>query len=217
MMNAHKIIPLLALLVLLLAVSLPAHSQTGIIVNNADAMRQEGVRLDSGLSSVTSNVGSRIVLQYANTKREERITAPPSALQTLFAQAPVRIVLQYANTMRQERIAAPPAGLQTLFGQVAPRIVLQYANTSRQETLAYPAALIGDAVAPVISNVQTQGVPGGVKITWVTNELTLTGLTAGRMYYFVVRGADRSGNQAQSGEYQVRVQGKTYLPLVRRR
>ena len=157
-----------------------------------------------------------------------------------------RIVLQYANTMRQERIVTPPAGLQTLFGQVAPRIILQYANTSRQVTLAYPVALIGDTVPPRISNVQAQSVGGGVKVTWTTDEfatsevrygtapgaythtasdplfeknhsLTLTGLTAGRTYYFVVRGADRSGNQAQSGEHQFRVQVKTYLPLIRRR
>ncbi len=246
MMNAHKIIPLLALGVMLLIMTMPAHGQTGIIVNNADTVRQEGVRLDTGLSSVTGSVGPRIVLQYANTKREERIAVPPGALQTLFAQVPARIVLQYANTMRQERVAAPPAALQTLFGQVAPRIILQYANTSRQVTLAYPRALINDTVPPQIRDVRTQPVAGGVKITWTTDEfatsevrygtapgvytqtasdplyekahsLTLTGLTAGQTYYFVVRGADRSGNQAQSGEYQVKVQTKTYLPLIRRR
>lgn len=32
----------------------------------------------------------------------------------------------------------------------------------------------------------------------------------------MVRGVDCSGNQAQSGEYQVKVQTKTYLPLIRR-
>ena len=86
---------------------------------------------------------------------------------------------------------------------------------------------------------------GGVKVTWTTDEfassevrfgtapgaytqttsdplsakthaLTLTGLTAGRTYYFVVRGADRSGNQGASGEYQVKMQTKTYLPMVLR-
>ena len=143
-------------------------------------------------------------------------------------------------------LVAPPGELQTLFGQVADRIILQYANTSRQVTLAYPVALIGDTVPPQIRDVQTQNVAGGVKVTWTTDEfatsevrygtapgvytqtasdplfekthaLTLTGLTAGQTYYFVVRGADRSGNQAQSGEYQVKVQTKTYLPLIRRR
>lgn len=246
MMNARKIVPLLALAALIAILALPAHGQTGIIVNNADTVRQQGVRLDSGLSGVTSSVSPRIILQYANTKREERITAPPSALQTLFGQVPARIVLQYANTMRQERVTAPPAGLQTLFGQVAPRIVLQYANTSRQVTLTYPRALINDRTPPVIRDVRTQAMAGGVKVIWTTDEfttsevrygtapgsygqtvsdplyekthsLTLTGLTAGRTYYFIVRGADRSGNQAQSGEYQVVVQTKTYLPLIRRR
>jgi len=246
MMNTRKIIPLLALGVLLLIMTLPAHGQSGIIVNNADTIRQEGVSLNSNLRTVTGNVGPRVVLQSANTKREERVAAPPGALQTLLGQVPPRIVLQSANTMRQERIAAPPAGLQTLFGQVLPLIVLQYANTSRQVTLVYPKALIGDTVPPQIRDVRTQSVAGGVKITWTTDEfttsevrygtapgvytqtasdplyekahsLTLPGLMAGRTYYFVVRGADRSGNQAQSGEYQVRVQTKMYLPLIRRR
>jgi len=276
-MNARKIIPLLALAALIAILTVPAHGQNGIIVNNADAIRQQGVRLDGGLSNLTRGVGPRVVLDYANTKREERVAAPPGALQTLFAQVPVRVVLDFANTARHERvaappsalqtlfaqvsphvvldyanaarherIAAPPAALQTLFGQVAPRIVLQYANTSRQVTLTYPAALIGDTIPPLIRDVRAQSVGGGVKITWTTDEfatsevrhgtapgvytqtasaplyekahsLTLTGLTAGRTYYFVVRGADRSGNQAQSGEYQVKVQTKTYLPLIRRR
>ena len=100
MMNGRKIIPLLALLALIAVLAIPAHGQTGIIVNDAATVRQEGVSLDTGLSSATSSVSPRIVLQYANTKREERIAAPPSALQALFAQVPARIVLQYANTVR---------------------------------------------------------------------------------------------------------------------
>ena len=246
MMNARRILPLLVFCTLLVVLALPVHGQTGIIVNNADTIRQEGVSLNTGLSVATGSVGPRIVLQYANTKREERIAAPPADLRTLFAQVPARIVLQYANTMRQAALTAPPGELRTLFGQVADRIILQYANTSRQMTLAYPVALIGDTVPPQIRDVRTQNVAGGVKVTWTTDEfatsevrfgiapgvytqtasdplfekthsLTLTGLTAGQTYYFIVRGADRSGNQAQSGEYQVKVQTKTYLPLIRRR
>lgn len=276
-MNARRIIPLLALAALMVILAMPAHGQTGIIVNNADAIRQQGVRLDDGLSNVTRGVGPRVVLDYANAKREERVTAPPGALQTLFAQVPARVVLEfanaarhervatppsalqtllaqvspyvvldYANAARHERIVAPPAALQTLFGQVAPRIILQYANTSRQVALAYPRALIGDTVPPQIRDVGTQLVADGVKITWTTDEfatsevrygtapgvytqtasdplyekahaLTLAGLTAGTRYYFVVAGVDLSGNRGQSGEYQVVVQTKTYLPLIRRR
>ena len=91
----------LALAALIAILALPAHGQTGIIIDNADTVRQEGVSLNAGLSSATSSVGPRIVLQYANTKREERIAAPPVALANLFAQVPARIVLQYSNTMRQ--------------------------------------------------------------------------------------------------------------------
>jgi len=49
------------------------------------------------------------------------------------------------------------------------------------------------------------------------HEVTLTGLMPGRTYYFVVWGADLSGNQAQTGEYQARAIAKIYLPAVLRR
>ena len=100
-MNARRILPLLVLAALAVAVGLPVYGQTGIIIDNADTVRQEGVSLNAGLSSATSSVGPRIALQYANTKREERVAAPPVALANLFAQVPARIVLQYSNTMRQ--------------------------------------------------------------------------------------------------------------------
>ena len=245
MMKARKIIPLLALAALLLAVTLPVHGQTGIIIDNADTVRQEGVSLNAGLSSATSSVGPRIVLQYANTKREERIAAPPANLVNLFAQVPARIVLQYANTVRQAALVAPPGELQALFGQIADRIILQYANTSRQVTLAYPVVLIGDTVPPQIREVRAQNVAGGVKITWTTDEfatgevrygtapgtypwvagsrlyekqheVTLLGLTSGTTYYFVAFSIDRSGNQSVTGEYQIQARVQTYLPAILR-
>ena len=206
-MNARMPSLFLLGIALMFVVVLPGHAQSGITLNNADAVRQQAVSPYSGPSS----------------------SIP-------------RVILQYANTMRQAALAAPPAGLQTLVGQVVPRIILQYANTGRQMTLAYPKALMSDTVPPQIRDVR---VASGAKITWTTDEfatsevrygtapgvytqtasdplyekahsLTLIGLTAGRTYYFIVRAADRSGNQAQSGEYQVKGQTRTYLPLIRR-
>ena len=197
-MSARKTIPWLVVVALVAILAMPAHGQTGIIVNNADTVRQESVSPETGLPV---SVGPRIILQYANTKREEQIAAPPTDLRTLFAQVPVRIVLQYTNTKREERIAAPPAALRTLFaqvsarivlqyantirqaalaapsselrtlfGQVADRIILQYANTGRQVTLTYPVALIGDTAPPQISNVVVTRVGASIRITWTTNE-----------------------------------------------
>jgi hypothetical protein len=59
MMNGRKVISPLALMVLIAVLAFPVHGQSGIIVNNADTVRQEGVSMDTGLSSVTSNVGPR--------------------------------------------------------------------------------------------------------------------------------------------------------------
>ena len=245
MMKALQITPLIALTVLMAVLALPAHGQTGIIIDNADTVRQEGVSLNAGLSSATSSVGPRIVLQYANTKREERIAAPPADLANLLVQVSTRIVLQYANTMRQAALVAPPGELQSLFGQVAGRIILQYANTSRQMMLAYPVVLIGDTVPPQFREVRAQNAAGGVKITWTTDEfatgevrygtapgtypwvagsrlyekqheVTLLGLTPGTTYYFVAFSIDRSGNQSATGEYQIQARVQTYLPTILR-
>lgn len=241
-MNARKSIPLLlALVILLLIVVLPAHSQTGIIVNNADTVRQQSVSLYPG----PRDVGPRIVLQYANTLRQERIIAPPPPLQALFSQVSPRIVVQYANSLRQERIATPPATSQTLFGQVTSRIVLQYANTSRQVALSYPRALIGDTTAPQISAIAASRQGGNVLVSWTTNEfadsavllgtqsgiytqtvsdplfvkqheITLIALQAGTIYYYKVHSTDLSGNTATSAERTLRAQAFMYLPLIAR-
>ncbi|MFZ1402919.1 MAG: fibronectin type III domain-containing protein [Anaerolineae bacterium] len=136
--------------------ALPTHGQAGIIVNNADTVRQEGVSVDTGLTNVTRSVGPRIVLQYANTKREERIIAPPADLRTLFAQVPVRIALQYANTKREERITAPPTDLRTLFAQVPARIVLQHANTMRQAALTAPPGELRTLFGQVVNRIILQ-------------------------------------------------------------
>ena len=50
-----------------------------------------------------------------------------------------------------------------------------------------------------------------------THEMTLTGLAPNTTYYFIVLGADRSGNQATSFEYQFRSTLCLYLPAIFRR
>lgn len=245
MMNARRAIPLLALCALALVVAAPVHSQTGIIVSNADAMRQEGVSLNSNLRTVTGGVNPRIVLQSANTMRQERVAAPPSALQALLAQVPPRIVVQFANTLRQARLIAPPTDLRTLFGQVAARIILQSANTSRQMALTYPAAAIGDGASPQIRQVQAQSTATGIKITWTTDEFAtsevrygtspnyyplskadplfekqheviLSALAPGATYYYLAISIDRSGNQTVGDEHQFRATSTVYLPALLR-
>ncbi len=246
MMNTRVILLLLILSVLIVLLAPSVRAQTGIIVQNADATQQMSASMDSNLATLLPQVPPHVILDYANAARQTQVVAPPSELQALLDQVSAHLIVEYANAAREIPVTPPAAELQGLFSRVAGRIILQYANTSRQVTLAYPRALIGDTVAPQIRDVRTQSVAGGVKITWTTDEfatsevrygtapgiysqtasdplyekahsLTLTGLTADQTYYFVVLGADRSGNPAQSGEYQVQVQTKTYLPLIRRR
>ncbi len=170
----------------------------------------------------------------------------PDALHTLLAQVADKIILQYAKTKREVGLSAIPETLRTLLGQIADRIILQYANTSRQIGLSYPVALIGDTAPPQISGVTATLVDSSIVISWTTDEfatsavlygtqpgvytqtvsdplyvkqheITLTGLTPRTTYYFIVRGADRSGNPTDSAEYHFTTTSPIYFPLIRRR
>jgi hypothetical protein len=230
---------------LVLTTALPVHGQGGIIVTGADTTRQMDASLNPGLSAVAGSVRPRVVMENAYTQRQEPLVVPSNALQGLFSQVPVRVTFQFANTSRYNDLTSPPGALQALFSAVRPRVVFDAANSNRSATLSYPVALIGDSTPPQINAIAGSRQGNTAIISWTTDEfatsevrwgaasgaytrmasdplfekthsLTLTGLTAGRPYYFVVHGADRSGNQAQSGEYQVKVQTKTYLPMVLR-
>lgn len=102
MMNARKTAPLLALAALIAILALPAHGQTGIIVNNADAIRQEGI----SLGSVTGN-----------TMRQEW-AAPPAGLQTLFGQEMEAQALRLRTAAETVKTSLP--GLSLRLGLVGP-------------------------------------------------------------------------------------------------
>ena len=246
MMNARYLIFLILLGLLALPFALPVRSQSGIIVNNADAVRETGASLDPSLGAVASAVRSRIILQAANAGRHEAIGALPSALNSLFTQVGRRIVVQAANALRHASLAAPDGSLQALFAQVANRIILQSANAGRRETLTFPREIIGDTAPPQISNVVVTRVGASIRVTWNTNEfanstvlygtqsgsypqsaanplferqheINLTGLRGGTTYFLRVRSADLSGNTATGAERSIVAGGGVYLPYVVRR
>jgi len=174
-MNARKIALLLAVILLLLAFTIPAASEPGdtIIVNNADEVRETSVSIDQDLVDSLAGVATRVVLQYANELRHIELASVPSALQTLLDQVSARVVVQYANTIRHDEIPALPSALQTLLEQMSERIVIKYANTNRQESLAYPAALFDDTTTPQISDITVRpSGSGSVIISWTTDEFS---------------------------------------------
>lgn len=139
-----------------------------------------------------------------------------------------------------------PGALQTLLAQVNDRIIFQYANTNRQLAFSYPITLINDTSAPQISGVTARAAHNSVTIAWTTDEyatstvaygtqrgiyphtasdvlyarqheIVLTDLPSGTVYYFKVRGVDRSGNASESAEFHFRTSHPAYLPMVLRR
>ena len=244
MMKARILLMPITVCALVLALALPVHGQGGIIVNGADSVREENASLNPGLGTVTGSVGPRVVLENANTQRQEPVVAPSGVLQGLFSQVQPRVTFQSANSNRHASLASPPGALQTLFSAVQSRVVFDAANTSRSATLSYPVALIGDTTPPQISAIAGSRQGSTATISWTTNEfatssvlygtqsgtlnqatgdplfvkqhlVTLTGLAPGTTYYYRVRSVDLSGNVAQSPERVLQSRSLLFVPMVR--
>lgn len=245
-MKRARLILLLALITLAVVIAIAAsppvaRSQSGIIVEGAKQVRTE----QASYGGIPGGVPLRIVLDNAQTMRQERVMLPPDALRNLFAAVPLRLVLESAETMRNTPVTPPPAELRTRLSQVALRVVLESAQIARRETLLYPVAFFNDKTAPVIRDIRVRPDAGGLRVLWDTNEFStsevrygtspgaygspvtdrfyvkqhgvlLPGTTPGQTYYLLVSSVDRSGNRVDSGETQATAQGKTYLPMLER-
>lgn len=246
MMSTWKAGLILFVLTLLVALAIPApgvRGGGGIVVNNADTVREEGVARSAGLEASMANVGPRLVVQYANSLRSFLLPPLPPSLNSRLGEVQARLVFQYANSNRLYSLPAVPAALNSLLGQVAERIVFQYANSNRAYELSYPLALVDDNVPPQGSDFEEAVVTeSSAMISWTTDEfansevrfgtqsgnytrtvsdplyvkqhrVTLTGLARGSTYYYRVRSTDQSGNVYQSGEYTFRLTLETNLFL----
>lgn len=244
-MKARSLLALAAVCALALSMALPVHSQSGIVVNGAAAVREESAAINPGLSTALSSVGPRVSLWNANTVRHQPVTAPPGALQSVFSQVQPRIIFLTANTNRHTGLSAPSSALQNLFNAVQPRVIIHAANVNRSSALGYPIALIGDSTPPQVSAIAASRQGSTATISWTTNEfansavlygtqsgnltqtvtdplyvkqheLTLTGLTPGVVYYYRVRSVDLSGNPTLSQERVLQGQSYLFVPSVQR-
>ncbi len=141
-MNVPKVLMSLAIVLLVLALVLPARGQTSsIIVDNADSI------LDVPLTISLSLLGST-------------------------ADVEPRFVVQYANTIRHYDLEVIPTSLQTRLKHLSDRIIFQYANSNREFQLVYPIALINDTTTPQINGVIASVTGcDSVIIAWTTDEL----------------------------------------------
>lgn len=243
-MKARILLVPIIVFALVQTLTLPVLGQGGIIVNGADTTRQADVSFNSGLGAATAGVRPRVVLENANTQRQEPVVVPSGVLQGLISQVQPRVTFQSANSNRHADLSTPSSALQTLFSAVQSRVVFDAANTSRSTTLSYPVALIGDTAPPQISAIAGSRQGSAATISWTTNEfatstvlygmqsgtlnqatgdslfvkqhlVTLTGLAPGATYYYRVRSVDLSGNVAQSPERVLQSRSLLFVPMVR--
>lgn len=181
-----------------------------------------------------SSQSNGIIVDDADATRDEFLGVFPST-----PSPPPRIIVQYAND-----IAPFPYGAFTGPTYVLPRIIILHANTNRTIPLEYPAGLIDDNFPPQISGLTySEDEFGNVHIIWFTDEYTdatvvygtqsgaypytiydplyihrheiiLSNLTPCTTYYFKVSNVDRSGNSAESGEYDFTTTCPTPTPTT---
>jgi len=214
--------------------------QSGIIIRYAHGTWGRSLTPSAGLEQVAGAVAPRTIVQYAKALAGLKMVNIPPDLKGLVDPVHPRVSVQYANALYGRRLTIVPTGLRDLAEQVAPRVVLNDATADRPWSLLYPKLLFNDATPPVISNVQAAWT--GV-VTWKTDEFAnsavryglqpgqysqtaadplyekahvvrLKGLIPGQVYYLSVRSVDRSGNQADSTEYQFQALYPAYLPLM---
>ncbi|MFZ1629755.1 MAG: fibronectin type III domain-containing protein [Anaerolineae bacterium] len=211
MMNARYLILLILLGLLALPFALPVRSQSGIIVNNADAVR------DTGATPYPNPItlSPRIVLQAANALRQASLAAPDGSLQALFVQVADRIILQSANAGRREILIFPREIIgDTALPQIS-NVVVTRVGTSVRVTWTTNEF----ANSTVLYGTQTGSYPQSATnpLFERQHEINLTGLRGGTTYFLRVRSADLSGNTATGAERSIVAGGGVYLPYVARR
>ncbi len=211
-MSISKFAVLLVGVLLVTIVAVPNLARTNdIVITDADVVKTSSTELEQDLA--TANIKPRLILNYAS-------------------------VLQYAS------LETLSGSLQLPLGQVSPRVVLNYAQSNNLATLSYPATLIGDTTPPQIKQVATSPFShSSITLTWETDQyatslvtyglqprnhtqtisdtlyskihqITLTDLMSEAIYYYQIRGTNRSGNNFISEERYFIAANLTYLPLL---
>ena len=173
-----------------------------IIVEYANSISQFGLyAMPENLTNVTSKVTPRIFVEYANSISHLALDEMPVNLLNTTKEVPKR------------------------------RLIIEYAESDSYIPMKFPIELVNDIIPPVITDVSVTNVTNNsAMITWITDEfadsvvkygenstvytkmctdelfvkehtITLTWLSPGTTYYFVVNSTDRSGNSAESLEY----------------
>lgn len=187
------------------------------VVEHANTMRFFSMPpISAELQTLIGQVGDRFVVQYANAMRFYSMPSIPAELQTLIGQVGDRFVLQYANANRFYGLAYP----LDLVGDTAPP---QVTTAPSVTGIGQGSVRISWMTNEFATTVFEFGAQSGLYTQTITDtlfnklhEVTLSGLTAGRTYYYRFHHTDRSGNPFHGAEYNFVVQVPVYLPLVRK-
>ncbi len=173
-----------------------------IVVEYANTISQFGLYvMPENLTNVARRVIPGIIVEYANSIAHRELQEMPANLLNTTKEVPKQ------------------------------RLIIEYAESNSYISLIFPIELMNDTTPPIIADVAVINVTNNsAVITWVTDEfadsvvkygenstvytkicrdelfvkehvVTLTGLSPGTSYYFVVNSTDRGGNSVESLEF----------------
>jgi hypothetical protein len=167
----------------------------------------------------------RIITEYPNSISRFDLDTPGNI------NASPRIIAEYSNSISRFDLDTP--GNIT----ASPRLIAKQSNSIWRTNFAFPIELFNDTEPPVITNVTTTNITDkSATIKWDTDEIAnslvkygevsgiyteseedtsriknhtikLIGLLPGTCYYFIVNSTDRSGNSAESSEFNFNTSG----------
>jgi hypothetical protein len=231
-MGLLKLKTTVLILALILCIPITATTASQILIEDADTIWNVTSEYSPKLINTTDNVTPRVTIEYANTIYHNVLavlTGLTNVTNIVTARITAEYAnTVYCADLNKVPVALANLS-QTV---VSSRLIFVSANTNHCEELIYPKEFMADTIPPVITDISVISlVNNSAKVTWKTDEfadsvlkygmnstaytelsidvlfvkdheITLTGLSPDRTYYFVVNSTDQSGNTAESSEYR---------------
>jgi hypothetical protein len=228
-----KFFVFIALALLVLHAVAPVNA-SDIIVKDADTIRRVTTTCPQGIPDATSRI---IVEYANIISQLGLLLMPEDLITVTRKVMPRIIVEYASSTTHRELQEMPANLLDTMKEVPEQRLIVEYAESNAYIPLMYPLELMNDQIPPIIGDVAVINVTNNsTEIRWRTDEfadsvvkygknstvyieicmddlfvkeheITLTGLSPGTTYYFVVNSTDRSGNSVESLEYRFTTSG----------
>ena len=128
-MNGKKAIHLTLVLVLL-SLPAPASSQTGVIVNYADAVLETSLADSQDLAGATSSIGPMVIAEYSDSAMPHDLVDVPTGLRAIVDSVLIMTIVEYADASVPHELLEVPTALESIISSVPIMVIVEYADAT---------------------------------------------------------------------------------------